>query len=347
MRSRLGAQRWWIMRVLALPVHLLAFAIAAFFLVAAIPGDPVVALTGGQVTKANYAAIQHSLGLDQGLFSQLLHFLNNLLHLDFGTSIASGRSVASEFATRVPATVELALMGIVGVTVASLGGALLVITRPRNIISRLLRVYARTAGALPEYCLAVAGIFVFYATLHWAPAPLGRLSPTLAAPSPITHFPFLDALLSADGPVIASEAAHLALPVIVLVIANSPVVLRLLVHQLEVAVEDPATRFRAAAGASWLMVTVSMYRRALPGTVTMLGAVFGYLLGGAVVMEALFGLGGMGQYAVDSVNSADVVAMRSFLMVVAALSLTVFLLVDITNMVLDPRRRPGVRAGVA
>jgi ABC-type dipeptide/oligopeptide/nickel transport system permease component len=121
-------------------------------------------------------------------------------------------------------------------------------------------------------------------------------------------------------------------------------VLRLLVHQLEVAAVDPATRFRAASGASWLTVIISMFRRALPSAVTMLGAVFGYLLGGAVIMEDLFGLGGMGQFAIDSVNSDDVVAMRSFLMVVAALSLTVFLLVDITNMILDPRRRPGVRA---
>ena len=69
MMAWLRSQRWWAMRVFALPVHLLAFAVVAFFLVAAMPGDPVEALTGGQVTPANYAAIKHSLGLDQNLTS--------------------------------------------------------------------------------------------------------------------------------------------------------------------------------------------------------------------------------------------------------------------------------------
>jgi ABC-type dipeptide/oligopeptide/nickel transport system permease component len=344
MTEWLRSQRWWITRLIVLPVHLLAFAIIAFFLVAAIPGDPVVSLTGGQVTKANYAKIKHSLGLDQSLFGQLLHFLRNLAEFNLGTSIASGRTVASEFATRLPATVELALMGIIGVIVASFAGGYMILARPRNPISRALRVYARTAGALPEYCLAVGGIFVFYASFKWLPAPLGRISPQLAVPKKITGLPFLDSILHLDFPAIGSEAAHLVLPVGVLIVANTPVVLRLLVSGLEVAADDPATRFRAASGASPFSVVLSIYRRALPSSITMLGAIFGYLLGGAVILESLFGLGGMGQYAVDAVNSADIVAMRGFLMVVAALSLLVFLLVDLTNQLLDPRRRPGVRS---
>jgi peptide/nickel transport system permease protein len=343
MMGWLRSQRWWAMRVLMLPVHLLAFAVVAFLLVAAMPGDPVEALTGGRVTPANYAAIKHNLGLDQNLFSQLLNFLHQMVTFNFGISISSGRPVADEFATRLPATVELALLAIVGVIVVSFGCALLMISRPGNPLSRVLRVYARTAGALPEYCLAVGAIFLFYSILHWAPAPDGLLSPALTAPSAVTGLPLLDAIIGNDGPAFRSEVQHLALPVIVLVLASVPVVLRLLVHQLEEMAADPATRFRAASGAGQLTVIVSMYRRSLPSTVTMLGAVFGYLLGGAVIMEDLFGLGGMGQFAIDAVNSSDVVAIRSFLMVVAALSLTVFLLVDITNMILDPRRRPGIQ----
>jgi ABC-type dipeptide/oligopeptide/nickel transport system permease component len=343
MTAWFAGQRWWVTRVLAFPVHLLAFAVVAFFLVAAIPGDPVEALTGGQVTQANYAAIKHSLGLDQNLLQQLLHFLREIVTFNFGTSIATGRSVSSEFATRLPATAELALLAIAGVIVVSCGCALLIISRPANPLSRVLRLYARTAGALPDYCLAVGSIFLFYSILHWVPAPDGLLAPDLVAPDAVTGLPLLDAIIGNDGPAFWSEVEHLALPVIVLVVANVPVVLRLLVYQLEEAAADPATRFRAASGAGRLTVIVSMYRRALPSAVTMLGAVFGYLLGGAVIMEDLFGLGGMGQFAIQSVNSDDVVAMRSFLMVVAALSLTVFLLVDVTNMILDPRRRPGVR----
>ena len=88
-----------------------------------------------------------------------------------------------------------------------------------------------------------------------------------------------------------------------------------------------------------------MYRRALPATVTMMGTLFGYLLGGAVILESLFGFTGMGQYLVDAVNSKDFISLQASLLVVGALSLLVFLLVDLVNMFLDPRRKPGVPGG--
>ena len=101
MMAWLRSQRWWATRVLALPVHLLAFAVVAFFLVAAMPGDPVEALTGGQVTPANYAAIKHSLGLDQNLFDQLLHFLHQRSRSTSASRSRAGRPVSAEFATRL------------------------------------------------------------------------------------------------------------------------------------------------------------------------------------------------------------------------------------------------------
>jgi ABC-type dipeptide/oligopeptide/nickel transport system permease component len=76
----------------------------------------------------------------------------------------------------------------------------------------------------------------------------------------------------------------------------------------------------------------------------MAGTLFGYLIGGAVVLEGLFSFGGMGQYLVQAVQSADLTAMQGFLIVAAAVSLVIFLQVDLVNMTLDPRRRPGVRA---
>jgi ABC-type dipeptide/oligopeptide/nickel transport system permease component len=76
----------------------------------------------------------------------------------------------------------------------------------------------------------------------------------------------------------------------------------------------------------------------------MCGTLFGYMLGGAVILETLFGFAGMGKYAVDAVTASDYIALQGFLLVIAALALVVFLAVDLVNMVVDPRRRPGVRA---
>jgi ABC-type dipeptide/oligopeptide/nickel transport system permease component len=343
MPAALRRQRWWAGRVAVLPVHMLVFAIGVFFLVRLLPGDPVSQITGGQpMTPAQMDAARKALGLSGSIFDQLKTYLGNILTLDFGRSMITGEPVLKTVATRLPETVELAVMAMFGAVVVTVLGAFLVVLRPRNIFSRLLLPYARAAGAVPDFVLGVAGIFVFYFVLRAVPAPLGLYDPLLTAPRKITSFPVLDALLTGDTTVLASMASHLFLPLIVLVVAYSPLLLKIFIRALEDAVDAPQTRFRIASGASRRTVLLSVGRRAAPSTLAMFGTMFGYMLGGAVVVEQLFAMPGMGQYAVNAVNSADLVALEGFLLVVAAISLVVFLLVDIVNMLVDPRRRPGL-----
>ncbi|QLQ09200.1 MAG: ABC transporter permease [Nocardioidaceae bacterium] len=337
-------QRWWLGRVIALPFQLLLFAIIAFFLVRLIPGDPVLAVTGNQVSPEEYLAVKHRLGLDGSPITQLFNYLGRLVQGDLGESLISGRSVFDDIRTRLPATVELAAMSLLVSSILVFAVSVLIMFRPRNIISRAAVAFSRTAGSIPEFAVAIVFIFIFYAKLNWLPAPLGRLTPGSPTPVVVTHFPFLDALLTGDPAIIGSMLAHLVMPVAALVISISAVLLRLLNSQVEVEMQKPATRFRISTGAGIGTVILSVYRRALPGTVTMAGALFGNLIGSAVVLEGLFSFGGMGQYLVKAVQSADLTAMQGFLIVAAALSLVIFLLVDIVNMMLDPRRRPGVGA---
>lgn len=336
-------QRWWAGRVAVLPVHVAVFALVVFFLVRAIPGDPVLSVTGGQITPEIYERVKHSLGLDGSMLEQLGAYFSSLVRFDLGSSMLSGRSVASELGTRFPATLELALMGLLGVTLSSLAGSYLAVMYPTRLVPRVIRAYARTAGAIPEFCVGIAGIVVFYAWLRWSPAPVGRIDPSLTQPESVTGLPFFDSVLSGDWQVVRSMAAHLVLPILVMVVAQSAVLLKLLISGLEEAVDAAPTRFRIASGASRRVVLLSMLRRSLPPAVTMLGILFGYLLGGAVILESLFGFSGMGQYMVEAVNTKDLVVMQGFLLATAVISLTVFLLVDLVNMLLDPRRKPGVR----
>jgi len=160
----------------------------------------------------------------------------------------------------------------------------------------------------------------------------------------VTGLPFVDALLSSDLILMQSMVAHLWLPVAVLVIAYAPMLLKLFIRSLEQSKDAQATKFRIASGASNTMVLLSIARRALPSTVAMFGTIFGFMLGGAVIVEQLFAMPGMGEYAVQAVTRSDFVALQGFLIIVAAVSLVVFFFVDIVNMLLDPRRRPGVQA---
>lgn len=333
--------RWWLTRLLALPLHLLIFSIATFFLVRLIPGDPAREVVGPEATEEDYLATRERLGLDGSLLEQLRTYLGKLFSLDLGNAIANGRSVSAEIADRLPGTVELAVLAFTWLIVVTLLLSTIVVARPRSVAARIVHGYAQAAGAVPEFVVGVFGIFLFYATLHVVPAPTGRIRPGLTAPEPLTNFPLLDAVLRGDLPIVNSMTSRLLLPVSVLVISVCPVLLKQLLSALEEATASQPTRFMVAAGAPRRSIWLNTYRRALPPVVTMSGNVFGSLVGGAVILESLFGLGGMGSYAVDAVSTTDFVALQGSLLVVGALSMVVFLLVDVVNMVLDPRRKPG------
>jgi peptide/nickel transport system permease protein len=336
------------MRVLAMPLHLFVFVIVAFFLVRFIPGDPVLRVVGEErwetLTDAEYAQVQASLGLDGDLVSQFFRYFGRLLTGDLGTSLTNGADVATDLAVKFPATVELALMGVGLSLVCVVGASLLAILRPMNPVSIVVRGYARTAGAIPSYILAVLAVFVFYATLRIAPAPLGRLTSGTAPVEPLTNLPFLDTLLRGRFDATLDMSSHLVMPLAVMVIADSAVLLKLLMSGLDEAARSPQTRFRIASGAKRSAVILSVYRRAAPPAVVLAGALFGAMLGGAVLLENLFGFAAMGAYAVAAVNNGDFVVIQGFLLLMAFISLTVYLVVDLVNMTLDPRRRPGVQA---
>lgn len=344
MLATIRQQRWWLVRIAALPLHLLIFTILTFFLLRSVPGDPVLVLLGQNASPEAYDQMQKELGLNGSLLDQLLRYLANVAHFDLGDSLITGRSVLTELSDLVPATAELALMGLIGTLIFSVFASYIIVMHPRNPISRGLKVYAQSAGAIPEYVLAIVALFLFYTTLHWAPPPVGRLDTTMISPDKVTGMPFLDTILQRYWDATWSMASHLALPIITLVISQSAIMIKILISGLEEALDAPPTRFRIASGAGRITVMASVYRRAAPSAITMSGTLFGYLLGGAVILETLFGFSGMGQYAVDAISSGDFVSMQGFLLVVATLSLLVYLFVDLINMVVDPRRRPGVRA---
>jgi peptide/nickel transport system permease protein len=339
----LRRQHWWFTRVLALPVHLFFFAAVVFFLVRMIPGDPVAVLTGGQnVSAAKAEQIRASLGLTGSLLSQFVHYLHNVVTLNFGNSMMNGLSVWGELSRRLPETIELTVIAMVIAAALTLVMGLVAVLRPRSVLAKILVPYARTAGAIPDFVLGVLGIFLLYTTVHLLPAPDGIYAPTLNPDPKVTGFPLLDALFAGDSVMFGSICAHLVLPVAVLVIANTPLLLKIFLRALEEAVDAAPTLFRIAAGASRRTVLLSVARRAAPAAVAMMGTLFGFMLGGVVVVEQLFAMPGMGLYGVDAVNSSDRTALEGFLIVVATISLVVFLIVDLVNMTLDPRRRPGL-----
>ena len=343
----LRRHRWWIVRTLVLPVHIAVFATMSFFLVRLVPGDPVLsALEGADtITPEDYARAADAMGLSGSVWEQLGTFWAGLVRLDLGTSTVTGRPIWQEIWDRLPATVELVLVGLGGAVVLALVLGLVLLRVRNRAVQKVLRGYARLAGAVPDFAVAILGLVLLYGTLRVIPAPIGRISPGLRLPD-VTGFPILDSLVTGSWEVLGSMLGHLALPVAVMVLVYTPTIWKQLALGLDESAAAPATLFRIASGAGRVAVYTSILRRAAASAVVMVGALFGGLVGGVVVLEQLFGLGGIGQFAIDSVESVDFLGLQGFLVAIAALCLVAFFAVDIVNMLLDPRRRPGASVDV-
>jgi ABC-type dipeptide/oligopeptide/nickel transport system permease component len=334
--------RWWLTRVAALPVQVLVFAAVVFFVVRALPGDAALAKTGGWMTPDQMVQVRKQLGLSGSVWRQFSDYLAGVAHLDLGVSISTNKPVSIELLDALPPTLELAFLGLLITFVLAVLASYWMLIRPRGLVTRILKMIMVFAGGLPDFVVAILFIFIFYTELQVAPAPIGSIDSSINLPPDVTGFPLLDALLAGDSAAFGSIAAHLVLPVAALAACQSPVLMRLLSHALHEAVNSPTTQFRISCGVSRRVVILSVFRRALPATASMLGTMFGTLISGAVVLEQLFGLPGLGKYVIGAIDRVDFAAVRGFLVFVGLITLLVYLAVDLVNMLLDPRRRPGV-----
>jgi len=344
MSAFLSRNRWWITRTLVLPLHLLLFSLAAFLMVRLVPGDPVLAridLSNG-FSQEDYDRMAESMGLDGSIWTQAWEFLRSIVQLDLGTSMSTSRPVWSEIIDRLPATLELIFLGLGGAVVVSLVLAYLWLWTDNPVVRRVLDGYRNLTGALPDFAVAILSIVVFFVLIPVAPAPIGRLEPGTTQPL-VTGFPLLDTVLTGKLDLTLQMAAHYVLPVGVLVFIHASGIWRQLSLGIEEQVAEPPTLFKIASGATRRSVYRSVLRRSAAASIVTLGNKFGALLGGVIVLERLFGFGGVGQFSIDAVNSLDFPGLQGFLIIIAALCLVAFFAVDIVNMILDPRRRPGVR----
>lgn len=339
-----AGNRWWIVRTFMLPVHVAVFATVSFFLVRLVPGDPVLTRLQGadSISREQYDEVAAQMGLDGSIWHQLATFWGMLLRGSLGTSQVTGRGVWDDIVSRLPATIELVGVALAWVLVVSFVLAFLWLRFASRPLHTILQGYGKLAGAIPELPLAVLGLALLYAVLKVIPAPVGRTDPTMSLPT-VTGFPMVDAIVTGNWAVFGSIVSHTFLPELVIVIAYVPHLWKQLVLGIEESAAAPATMFKIASGATRPAIYRSVFRRAAASSVVMMGAMFGGLLGGVVVIEQLFSFGGVGQYAVNAVTNNDFLALQGFLVVIAAICLVVFFIVDIVNQLLDPRRRPGAK----
>jgi peptide/nickel transport system permease protein len=318
---------------------LLGITLLSFVLSHAVPADPVTANLGEQAAAdpAAVAAFRRQWGLDRPLPEQYAIYVRNLLRGDLGRSISTRQPVLLDLRQHFPATVELSVVAMALSILLGIPLGLLSAARRDSLLDQLGRVASLVGVSMPIFWLGLVALLVFYAHLGWAPAP-GRLSATLSAPPVVTGFLLVDSLLAGRLDVAADGLRHLALPALVLSTYNLGVLARLMRGStLEVLGEDYVRTARAKGLAETEVVLRHAARNALIPVVTIIGLGFGRLLSGAVIIESVFAWPGLGLYAFRSATSLDFPAIMGVGMVVAAIYVSVNLLVDVAYALIDPR----------
>ena len=326
-------------RLALLPPQIFGVLLATFLLVRLLPGDPALLLLGNMATPVSIAALRERLGLNYSIAEQFRRYIVNSAHGDFGVSIFTSHTVVSDLLERTPATLELityAMLSsiVVGVTL----GVVSVIWRG-GFIERATRVYGLAAGAMPDFWIGLLLIFFVFHLAGWAPAPFGRIDALLSAPRRITGFYTIDGLITGNFAVVGSAIAHLALPVATLVVVNAGGIMKMTNTVFADLYRSEFIRHQRACGLPEAAIIRSALRNALPPVITMVGFVFTFLLGAAVVVETIFAWGGLGEYAVQAVVNSDYPALQGFVLVASIFIVLVYLAVDILYEIADPRIR--------
>jgi len=304
--------------LLAIPT-LLAMSLFVFLLIRLVPGDPVETMLGFRATPQNVATIRHQLHLDEPLVTQYLDWLSGLLHGDLGRDYVSHAPLSDLLSNAIPVTLELTFLSMslalaVGVPLGVLAAA-----RP-GTIRRLMDGFVIVGVSIPDFWLGTLLVLLFAATLVWLP------------PSGYTPF-------TADP---IGNLRYMTLPVLALAVGEAAYIARTTRGAMDEALGAPFVTFLRAKGlAERSIIFRHALRNASVPIVTVAGIQFGVLLGGAIVIETLFGLPGVGRLTVTAINQRNYTVVQGAVLVIATLFIVVNLVTDLLYGWLDPRIGEG------
>jgi ABC-type dipeptide/oligopeptide/nickel transport system permease component len=319
--------------------QLFGIILVSFFMVKLIPGDPAVMMLGPTASQQSLAALRDKMGLSKPLWQQFAYYIGDVLHGNLGTSWQTTRPVTEDLLQRFPATLELVMFGLLLAIAIGFPLGVAASRLQSGPVRKFADYYGLLAGAMPDFWLALVLIYIFYTQLGWIAAPLGRIDLAVVPPRTITGSLVVDSLLTGNIDALSSSFGHLVLPVLTLGIINAGPILKMTQTMVTRALSSEFVQYAEICGLPRRVVLRQAVRAALPAIVTIISVLFGFLIGGAVLVEIVFSWGGAGQYAVQGVLNADVNPVLGFVVFSAVLSLVIYLVVDLIYYALDPRTR--------
>jgi peptide/nickel transport system permease protein len=277
-------------------------------------------LAGPNATPEGLAAIRKDMGLDQPLLIQYFVWVGHLLQGDLGRSTLSGQPIIKLLQARAPATIELTLAAMVISMTIALPLGILSATHVRGRLEWLISTIQSLWLAIPNFWAGILAIIFFSLVLHWLP-PGGRI---------------------ADGNDLGNSIKSLILPSTTLALYLAAGLSRFIkFNLLEVFFDDFVRTARAKGLGNTAVVYRHALRNAMLPVITILGVQFASLLGGTVIIEAVFSWPGLGGLMLDGISNRDYAVVQGGLLLLVLLFILINLLVDLTYALIDPRLRTG------
>lgn len=305
-------------RLLQFVPTLFLVSVIVFLMVRAIPGNVAYVLLGPNATQDQVVAVQKQLGLNRPLWDQYGIWLSGILHGNFGQSWINDYPVSSLIRSKFPATAALAIGSLLVALLISFPIGIAAALREGTWVDRVALFYTSLGLGVPTFWLGILLVLAFSLRLKWLP-PSGYV--------PITQEPL-------------ASLKMLILPSFTLGIYLSAIFARFLRSSILAVIQQDYVRTAAAKGLpARTVIARHVLKNALIPVVTMLGLQFGGLLGGAVIVEAIFDWPGLGRLLVTSIASRDYAVVQGTILLAAVAYLVVNLITDLTYGFLDPRIR--------
>jgi peptide/nickel transport system permease protein len=277
-------------------------------------------------------------GLDRPFYEQFYVYIVDLAQSDLGTSYTTAQPVTQDLFERFPATFELVTAAMIMAIVLGVAIGMMSAISKDTWLDHVGRIVSVLGVSMPIFWLALVLLFTFFFKLEWAPAPLGRMSALLSAPTRITGLYTVDALLTGNWPVLKSAATTLILPVVTLGFTALAPIARMTRSSMIDALESEYIRTAICMGLPKRVIYFQhAFKNALLPILTMTAAVYGFALGGVVLVEFVFSWPGMGLYALNAILASDFPAIQGFIILVTTIYVVIYLALDLVTAALDPR----------
>lgn len=305
--------------MLLIPV-LVIVGIIVFLLVHLTPGDPASVMLGREATQEQKDALRERLGLNEALHIQFITWFGNALRLDFGDSLFLDQPVTEALKDRVQPTGLLTLYSLTLSILIAIPAGVIAAVRRNSLVDRFLMIMSISGAAIPAFFLGILLILLFAVILGWLPSG-GYADIT---DDPVQHFKYM------------------LLPTFTLGFSAAGLLARLVRStMLDVLNEDYVRTAYAKGLQDRHVILRHALRNAMLPALTLIGISLAGMLGGAVVIETVYNIPGMGRLLVQSVTRRDFPVIQGAVMTVAAVEVLVMLLIDVLYVYVDPRVRYG------